>query len=305
MKVILLHNATAGNGEQPSADQLVGELRQAGHTVVYQSTKEKGSKWAMLEPADLVVAAGGDGTVRKAVLGLAGRDVPLAVLPLGTANNIAKTFGINAPVPEIIHGLENARRARLDLGLAIGPWGKLPFVESAGAGLLARLISRLSHPKADTSAPSVKQGRRQLRKILENYSAQSWVIRVDEREFTAKVLLGEAMNIHLAGPNLSLAPQSDPGDGLLDFVFLKDSAREQFALFLHDPGHATPPLETVRGRAVHIQLPRRESAHIDDTTWPEENGRAGPPPGRGSNEPTVSLEFNLTSEPIEVLVVGA
>ena len=52
--------------------------------------------------ADLVVAAGGDGTVATAARVLAGRKIPLAILPLGTANNIARSLNSDGPLDTLV-----------------------------------------------------------------------------------------------------------------------------------------------------------------------------------------------------------
>ena len=51
------------------------------------------------------MAAGGDGTIAKVVTQLKDRETRVAILPLGTANNIARSFGITGPVEEIVGGL--------------------------------------------------------------------------------------------------------------------------------------------------------------------------------------------------------
>src|SRR5205085_12423826 len=103
MRVTLIHNPTAGD-ESFSATKLTALIEQAGHEVSYQSSK-KDYKSALKEPADLVAVAGGDGTVRKVAIQLLGRNIiPIAVLPCGTANNIAKSLSITESPPELIAG---------------------------------------------------------------------------------------------------------------------------------------------------------------------------------------------------------
>jgi len=71
---------------------LLSVMAHAGHTVRERSTDED---WEELlpDPGDLLVAAGGDGTVRKVALAASEHRVPFAVLPIETANNVAKTLG--------------------------------------------------------------------------------------------------------------------------------------------------------------------------------------------------------------------
>src|SRR5688572_15501512 len=91
LRVLLMHNPTAG-GEVHSPEALIAIVEAAGHDVVWQSIKDSGWKEVLKEPADLVVVAGGDGTVRKVFIELAGRGVPATLLPVGSANNIARSL---------------------------------------------------------------------------------------------------------------------------------------------------------------------------------------------------------------------
>ena len=86
--------------------------------------------------AEFVVVAGGDGTVGKVARRLIGTDVPIAILPLGTANNSSKTLGIaDLPVTRLISSWNSARRVKFDAGVAVGPWGDRHFIEGIGAGV--------------------------------------------------------------------------------------------------------------------------------------------------------------------------
>src|ERR1051325_5153423 len=96
-KVKLLHNPTAGD-EEHSKKELVALIKSNGYDCKYSSTKDK--DWAEFEEdLDFLIAAGGDGTIRKITKELLNRKklekiLPIAPLPLGTANNIAKTLNI-------------------------------------------------------------------------------------------------------------------------------------------------------------------------------------------------------------------
>lgn len=107
------------------------------------------AKEAVDSGAELVIAMGGDGTVREVAHGVAGRDVQFGVVPLGTANLFARNMGIlpnrlGVIVRMALHGM----LARVDLGLAafreypgVGPWsGDLPFLVMAGIGQDARTV---------------------------------------------------------------------------------------------------------------------------------------------------------------------
>src|SRR5438132_2096955 len=119
MRITLMHNPTAGRGEH-ARQELVSALAKAGHQVTYQSTKKSSYKKALKKSTDLVLVAGGDGTVGKIGRELIDTGIPLSVLPLGTANNLARSLGFIASPEEIITGLAHGKRRAFDVGIARG-----------------------------------------------------------------------------------------------------------------------------------------------------------------------------------------
>src|ERR671936_662709 len=101
MRILLIHNPKAGDCKH-SKQQLITALTRCGHQTLYESTKKRGWKKAFKKPVDLVIAAGGDGTVRKIAWQVMGSGIPLAILPLGTANNLARSLGFSGSVEEIL-----------------------------------------------------------------------------------------------------------------------------------------------------------------------------------------------------------
>src|SRR5689334_16376550 len=80
VRVTLLHNPVAGQ-QRPAAAELVELVRAQGHEVRYCSTGDHGVDRMVADPGELVLVAGGDGTVAEACRRLVGRHVPLAILP--------------------------------------------------------------------------------------------------------------------------------------------------------------------------------------------------------------------------------
>jgi diacylglycerol kinase (ATP) len=132
MRITLMHNPKAGDAEH-GEKQLMTALAKAGHHATYQSTKKSDYKKALKKPTDLVLAAGGDGTVGKIGSRLIDSGIPLSVLPLGTANNLARSLGFIASPEEIIGRLEGGKKHAFDVGLARGPWGKRFFLKASAA----------------------------------------------------------------------------------------------------------------------------------------------------------------------------
>ena len=101
MQITLVHNPEAGDASH-TRRQLTRLLEDQGYRVAYQSIKESDWERGLTEPGDFVVVAGGDGAVAQVARALVARAVPIAILPLGTANNVARTLGIDGSVERLI-----------------------------------------------------------------------------------------------------------------------------------------------------------------------------------------------------------
>jgi diacylglycerol kinase (ATP) len=261
MRATLIHNPSAGNGGV-SAAELLGWLRATGASVGYRSTEAGDAGEALREPVDLVVVGGGDGTVAKVALALPDRSVPLAILPLGTANNIATSLGIAGPPAVIIAGLATARPRRLGLGLAHGPWGSRPFIEGVGQGCLARSMAEMAARRVE--GDRLRAGRDHLRSILAAAPPSAVRLRLDGRVLEVEALFLEISSIPLAGPRLPLAAGADPGDGLLDLVWAGPDRRRELLDWLAAPAAAAAPVELRRGSEIRFGWGDGTPLHIDD-----------------------------------------
>ena len=136
MRVLLIHNPKAGDRKH-SKKQLMASLTRCGHQAFYQSIKERGWKKAFKKPVDLVIAAGGDGTVHQTAWQIIDSGIPLAILPLGTANNLARSLGFTESVDEILQSLHCGKSQPFDIGVARNGSQTDYFLEAAGGGLFA------------------------------------------------------------------------------------------------------------------------------------------------------------------------
>ena len=98
----------------------------------------------------LVVAVGGDGTVREVVGGLSEQGIPLGIVPAGTGNLLAAALGLPRRIETALAALRTAEPRSIDhgeaewSGSADQPPGSSPFVVATGAGLDARFVSAAS-----------------------------------------------------------------------------------------------------------------------------------------------------------------
>ncbi len=106
--------------------------------------------------ADLILAAGGDGTINEIVNGMAGSNVPLGILPAGTANVLANEFGIGMSMERAAKSLLQSVPERVSLGLLSTALGDAPryFLLMAGAGLDAEIVYHLNGGLKDAAGES-------------------------------------------------------------------------------------------------------------------------------------------------------
>jgi diacylglycerol kinase (ATP) len=143
---VLIYNPTAGQRDRRRRmSELVGEMRQRGVELVHAPTDgprhatEIARTFAQ-RGADLVAACGGDGTISEAAWGLSGLDVPLAVLPGGTSNVLARELSIPLSIDRAKELLVKGVPRRVRMLTA----NDRPFLLWAGAGLDARIMGKMS-----------------------------------------------------------------------------------------------------------------------------------------------------------------
>jgi diacylglycerol kinase (ATP) len=273
VRTTLVHNPGAGSQGKGDARKLEKLLSRAGHEVRYVSSKDGDWKRALKKSADLVVVAGGDGTVGRVIRRMVGCEAPVAVLPSGTANNFARTFGLlDRSFDELVHGWEAARRVKLDLGVAKGPWGERNFIEGVGAGLFANLLARPNKDAKNGSPDSVvDRALRRLQDMAVHGEAVDVAAALDGKDISGRYILFEAINLRYVGPNMFLAPDGKPGDGRLDVVLVTEDERARLVEYLNkwqDNRERLAVLPTRRGRRLQIEW-TGFALHIDDKLYPK------------------------------------
>jgi diacylglycerol kinase family enzyme len=273
VRATLIHNPSAGD-EHPKGDDLVKIIESAGFQVRYEST-EKDWKKALKKETDLAIAAGGDGTVAKVLKQLAGSRTPVALLPIGTANNVGRSLGITGDARKIVESWKRARPLPFDLGLACLDPGEDEelFVEACGGGLFAAAIKRGEEQVEDSPTflgNEIDRGLALLHALLEDCRAADWSIEVDGADHSGDYLAVEVMNIRFAGPGVPLAPNAVPGDGSFEVVLVKETDRTVLLEYLsrrlsHDDADM-PQLTIISGRQVHL-TPPDGNLRVDDEIY--------------------------------------
>ena len=181
---------------------------------------------AIAQGADLVIAAGGDGTVRAVAEGLRDSGVAMALLPSGTGNLLARNLDIGfGSLDEAIHTAFHGVDRTIDLGLAAivradGDHEEHVFLVMAGLGLDAKMIANTNSKlkKAVGWLAYVDAGIRSLPEI-KPVKLRLSVDNEPERAVNVHtIIIG---NCGKLPGGILLIPDAKPDDGVLDFVALR------------------------------------------------------------------------------------
>jgi diacylglycerol kinase (ATP) len=272
MHALLIHNPTAGTGSH-TPEALSAFLKEAGYTVTACSIKQGSCKKCLKERADLILVAGGDGAVTRVIRALPSFSTTLAILPLGTANNIARSLGLEGEADVVLDCVRKRITRTLDVGIVNGSsLEKRRFVEGVGVGLLANwMYGARSKPPAHERT---KIGRELLREALVKAVPRQCSISIDGHQLSQEFLLIEVLNTRFIGPALAMGPLSETGDGLLDVVYLPPEARPEMLAWLDNSHRTASPLLVRQGRKIILNW-GQGPLHIDDRCWerPDRNGQ--------------------------------
>jgi diacylglycerol kinase (ATP) len=228
MRVALLHNTAAGS-EDHTEEQLADLIRSVGGQVVHSVNSIRDLTAALQEQScDLVVVAGGDGTVGRAACELSGWQVPLAILPLGTANNTARSLDLPLRLKKLVKSWAHGAEVPFDLGVLDDGVQRARFAECVGWGVFAQTIAaakRRDSSGGGSVRQTLKRDRRLFRGLARELDTRHYEIEVDGRACSGDYLLVEVMNIPLLGPQLPLSPSSSSTDGKLELVLIDDEGR--------------------------------------------------------------------------------
>jgi len=274
-RLLAIYNPTSGGGHfRRDVPLIVESLGALGFSVQEAPTERAGhatelAAAAVREGADVVCAIGGDGTVNEVVNGMAGGDVPLAIIPTGTVNVLAIELGIPLDPPDACRLAALGHVISVDLGLA----GDRYFALMAGAGVDAAVVSSLN--------PTLKKALREaafaIQGIAKYLTGDSPLIRIETDEECIDgyfVVLGNAANY---GGNFGVTPLADMRDGLLDVCVLTDKSFFEFA------GYWLAALLSAPMQHSKVRYFRTREAHL--TVAPGESGEVlvqtdGEPAGR-------------------------
>ncbi|HMQ33611.1 MAG TPA: diacylglycerol kinase family lipid kinase [Chloroflexaceae bacterium] len=226
---LVIMNPVSGQHDPGETRALIEErFARAGLRYAIRETGEAGDalRWAQgaaAEGFDLVVVSGGDGTVMEAMSGLikSGSPVPLAQIPAGTANLLARALGIPAEQEGALETIFDGKALRLDVGYL--PREDRYFALVAGAGYDARLIGDASRELKNLLGfgAYVVTGVKNLFTLR----PARVELEVDGRRMRLRAHTVLIVNVgEINDANVALGPNIHPHDGKLDLMIMSSAS---------------------------------------------------------------------------------
>jgi diacylglycerol kinase (ATP) len=263
MRALVVHNPTAGI-KGHDKDSIIDALHLANIKVDYVSTKDDDVKRALKCRCDLVVAAGGDGTINYVFTHLADRSIPIAIVPLGSANNVARSLGIAGTPAELAEQWRDDQLHSFHLvEVTYGKDKKELCAEGFGVGLMAALIKRRAKGKKADGADDIRRGRRALSEVAGKAEPLDLEVDIDGRPWKSGLISVDVLNIPFTGPALPLAHDADPGDTRLDVIGFESDKRDKLIEWINSPQEDLPPAATRGGKQIEIRW-RNADSRLDD-----------------------------------------
>jgi YegS/Rv2252/BmrU family lipid kinase len=205
---VLIYNPAAGRlrgRHEEEIDRARVSLKELGIEVELHETRGPGSatdlaRAAVVHGRRLVLVCGGDGTINEAVNGLAGSHVPLAVLPGGTANVLAKELGIPWDVNHAARLVPGGTLRRIALGMAVSqaaPNAPRYFICLAGAGPDGQLVNAVN-PAVKAKVGILAYWTEGFKQLV-TYAFPEFRVKTPEREAMATLLV-VGRTKHYGGP---------------------------------------------------------------------------------------------------------
>jgi diacylglycerol kinase (ATP) len=222
---LIIHGSRA---DRADVRHLVNWVREKGHFVEPLTTFEAGEATAFAADAarrgvDVVAAAGGDGTLNEVVNGLDGYDVPLGIIPVGTANDFARQVGIPGDADHAMDVILQRKPRRLDTASLNGR--RFLNVSTGGVGAEA---TAETPAEAKESLGPVAYAISGMRKFAEfrpyhaRFAGDGFVYEGDFLMFAVGLTRS-------TGGGTLVTPLASATDGLLDLCIVERMSRSEFA----------------------------------------------------------------------------
>jgi YegS/Rv2252/BmrU family lipid kinase len=276
MQAVLIFNPTSGISTvteqrmppEETERTIVEGLRECGiePQVLHTTLEDVGTvmaRRAAADGAELVIAAGGDGTVHAVARGLIGTESVLGIIPTGTMNNVALSLNIPDTIPAACFAIANGETRTIDMGKV----NEHPFLEVAGVGLEAKLApagEEMKHRELRSIMHGIVSGL----KTFFGFRAARMKITVDgAMPCLYRTLQVTICNAPFYGLHLHMASHILMDDGLLDVIIYRNVSKFEYLryalsfILMRRPHH--PKIKHLRVRSLHVATDVPTAIHVD------------------------------------------
>lgn len=251
--------------EDEVAAAMLAHFPELGEDFVVTASEEEAiaaTRDAVDQGYDVVVAAGGDGTVGAVARELLGTQTALGILPLGSVMNVGRMLGIPRELEEAAAIVASGEVRVIDVGEAKGQI----FFEGGSVGLNAAVFREAQQVDSDSGRYRALWA---ALRTLVRYRPPRMIVHLDDRVLTTRALAVSVANGPYSGLGFTVSPGAKLDDGLLDVVIFSRFSRAElirhFGSIAFGRRQFTPKTATYHSSRVRIEgvhpLPCRADAH--------------------------------------------
>jgi len=211
---------------------------------------------------DLVAVYGGDGCVTEVAAALQGSNLPMAIIPGGTANVMARELGVSLDSFEALRALPDGRIKKIDMGLVNGT----PFLLRVNLGIMADMVTEADRKLKD------KIGRLAYGvtavKTTVNAELLHYELMIDGKKMSTKgVSLTVTNSGHIGVGDFALQPGISIADGKLDVILLKENSLSSLLKIAGTTllQQKSEQLEHWSAKKITISMAKKQTCICDDT----------------------------------------
>ncbi|WP_053217280.1 diacylglycerol kinase [Virgibacillus senegalensis] len=265
----IIYNPTSGREAfKKELPGVLQSLEQAGyetsaHATTCAGDATKAAQTAVDRKFDIVVAAGGDGTINEVINGIAGNEYrpKLGIIPVGTTNDLARALHIPRNIAKAVDVILEDRVKALDIGQVNDQY----FMNIAGGGKLTELSYEVPS-KLKTVLGQLAYYLKGV-EMLPSLRPTKVTIEYDGKVFTDEIMLFLVANTNSVGGFEKLAPGATMDDGLFDLLILKKANIAEFiriaTLALRGAHLDDPLLFHTRANRIKVHTEEKMQLNVD------------------------------------------